>query len=54
MKDQVEIEALMQDIGRRAKAAAAELAFAPAEAKTAALKAAAAAIRARADEIIIR
>ena len=52
MKDQVEIEALMQDIGRRAKAAAAELAFAPAEAKTAALKAAAAAIRARADEII--
>ena len=45
MKDQVEIETLMQEIGARAKAAAAELAFASAEAKTAALMKAAEAIR---------
>ena len=52
MKDQVEIETLMQEIGARAKAAAAELAFASAEAKTAALMKAAEAIRARSGEII--
>ena len=52
MKDQVEIQGLMQDIGKRAKAAAAELAFAPAEQKTKALLEAAAAIRARTDEIV--
>ena len=52
MKDQVELAALMQDIGTRAKAAAAQLAFAPADRKTAALNAAAAAIWARRGEII--
>ncbi|ETW13066.1 gamma-glutamyl phosphate reductase [Roseivivax marinus] len=41
MKDMSDIPALMQDIGRRAKAAAAELAFAPSEVKRQALEAAA-------------
>ena len=52
MKDQADIHALMQDIGKRAKAAAAELAFASAQRKRAALVAAADAIWARRDEII--
>ncbi|MDK3018241.1 glutamate-5-semialdehyde dehydrogenase [Pseudodonghicola flavimaris] len=52
MKDSVTIPALMAEIGARAKAAAAELAFAPAARKTAALEAAADAIWARRDEII--
>ncbi len=53
MKDLTEnIPALMADIGARAKAAAAELAFAPADAKAAALNAAADAVWARRDEII--
>src|SRR5207302_6779137 len=42
----------MAEIGRRARDAASRLALAPAESKTAALKAAAAAIRARANEIL--
>ena len=42
----------MAEIGRRARDAASRLALAPAEAKTAALKAAAAAIRSRANEIL--
>src|SRR5205085_1769513 len=42
----------MAEIGRRARDAASRLALAPADAKTAALKAAAAAIRSRADEIL--
>src|SRR5438067_6993970 len=42
----------MAEIGRRAREASAKLALAPADAKTAALKAAAAAIRSRADEIL--
>lgn len=46
------IPALMADIGARAKAASAELAFAPAEAKAKALQAAADAIGARRAEII--
>ena len=53
MKDGTDIHALMQDLGARAKAAAAELAFAPAEAKRAALVAAADAVWARRDEIIV-
>ncbi|GKY87924.1 glutamate-5-semialdehyde dehydrogenase [Sinisalibacter aestuarii] len=52
MKDQADIHALMQDIGKRAKAAAAELAFAPGAAKEAALMAAAEAVWARRGEII--
>ncbi|WP_421704270.1 glutamate-5-semialdehyde dehydrogenase [Aliiroseovarius sp.] len=52
MKDQDNIPALMEDIGARAKAAASELAFAPAEAKRAALEAAADACWARRAEII--
>ena len=44
MKDIADIPALMADIGARAKAASAELAFAPAEAKTKALMAAADAV----------
>ncbi len=52
MKDAENIPALMQDLGRKAKAAAAELAFAPSEAKRQALEAAADAIWARRDEII--
>ncbi|HCQ64522.1 MAG TPA: glutamate-5-semialdehyde dehydrogenase [Rhodobacteraceae bacterium] len=51
-EDLADIPALMLDIGRRAKAAAAELAFADPAQKTAALTAAAAAIRARRGEII--
>jgi glutamate-5-semialdehyde dehydrogenase len=42
----------MAEIGRQAREASAKLALAPADAKTAALKAAAAAIRSRADEIL--
>src|SRR5437660_5292459 len=42
----------MAEIGRRARGAASRLALAPAESKTAALKAAAAAIRSRANEIL--
>jgi glutamate-5-semialdehyde dehydrogenase len=42
----------MAEIGRQAREASAQLALAPADAKTAALKAAAAAIRSRADEIL--
>ncbi|SDN85076.1 glutamate-5-semialdehyde dehydrogenase [Lutimaribacter pacificus] len=52
MKDLENIPALMADIGRRARAAASELAFAPAEAKRAALMAAADAVWARRDEIV--
>lgn len=52
MKDNTDIPALMQDIGARAKAAAAELAFAPAPAKQKALEAAADAVWARRGEII--
>jgi len=52
MKDVNDIPALMADLGARAKAAAAELAFAPSEAKTAALEAAAEAVRTRRDEIL--
>ena len=51
MSDTQDIPALMADIGARAKAAAATLAFAPAEAKQKALEAAADAIEARADQI---
>ncbi|MGR3837311.1 MAG: glutamate-5-semialdehyde dehydrogenase [Cognatishimia sp.] len=52
MKDIADIPALMADIGARAKAASAELAFAPAESKTKALMAAADAVwEARADII---
>jgi glutamate-5-semialdehyde dehydrogenase len=47
MKDMENIPALMQEIGARAREAAAGLAFAASEAKRAALEAAAAAIRAR-------
>jgi glutamate-5-semialdehyde dehydrogenase len=43
---------VMAEIGRRAREASARLALAPADAKTAALKAAASAIRVRADEIL--
>ncbi len=52
MKDFADIPALMADIGARAKAASAELAFAPSEAKEAALLAAADAVWARRAEII--
>jgi len=52
MKDQADIHGLMQDIGKRAKAAAAQLAFAQPDRKTAALRAAAGAIRARRGEIL--
>ncbi|MCX7644214.1 MAG: glutamate-5-semialdehyde dehydrogenase [Rhodobacteraceae bacterium] len=52
MKDMETIPALMQEIGARARAAADGLAFAPPEAKRAALEAAAAAIRARGPEIL--
>jgi glutamate-5-semialdehyde dehydrogenase len=43
---------VMAEIGRRAREASAQLALAPADAKTTALKAAASAIRSRADEIL--
>ncbi|MGD9865569.1 MAG: glutamate-5-semialdehyde dehydrogenase [Pseudodonghicola sp.] len=52
MKDSDNIPALMAQLGARAKAAAAELAFAPAAAKAAALNAAADAVWARRAEII--
>ncbi|WP_137700420.1 glutamate-5-semialdehyde dehydrogenase [Marimonas lutisalis] len=52
MKDIADISALMADMGARAKAAAAELAFASAEAKTQALNAAADAVWAHRSEII--
>lgn len=52
MKDAENIPALMQDLGRKAKAAAAELAFAPSDAKRKALEAAADAMWTRRDEII--
>ncbi len=52
MKDAVEIPEIMADIGRRAKAAAAELAFAPASAKTNALNAAADALMASEPELL--
>ncbi|MEL7104721.1 MAG: glutamate-5-semialdehyde dehydrogenase [Pseudomonadota bacterium] len=52
MKDAVEIPEIMSDIGRRAKAAAAELAFAPAAAKTRALTEAADAMMARVPDIL--
>ena len=47
-----DLPAVMADTGRRARAAAAELALAPAAAKTLALHEAAKAVRARADEIL--
>lgn len=52
MKDMTDIPAVMTEIGRRAKAAAAELAFTPPERKTQALEAAADAMRARRAEIL--
>ncbi len=52
MNDMSNIPAMMAKIGARAKAAAAELAQAPSEAKTKALNAAADAIIARTDEIL--
>ncbi|MDV4144265.1 glutamate-5-semialdehyde dehydrogenase [Shimia sp. FJ5] len=52
MTDITDIPALMAEIGQKAKAASAELAFAPAEAKTKALEAAAEAVWARRAEII--
>src|SRR5437762_7782206 len=47
-----DLAAAMAEIGRQAREASAQLALAPAESKTAALKAAAAAIRSRANEIL--
>ncbi|ARE39152.1 Gamma-glutamyl phosphate reductase [Rhodovulum sp. P5] len=52
MKDLNDIPAVMADLGRRAKAAAADLAFAPAEAKQKALEAAADAVLARQADIL--
>ena len=52
MKDMTDIPALMAEIGQRAKTAAAELAFAPAEVKRAALEAAADAVWARRAQIV--
>ncbi|ETX27551.1 glutamate-5-semialdehyde dehydrogenase [Roseivivax isoporae] len=52
MKDLTDIPAMMDEIGRKARAAAAELAFAPAEAKRRALEAAADALAARTDAVI--
>ena len=52
MKDLTDIPALMHDIGARARAAAADLAFAPSEAKQKALEAAADAVWARRAEIV--
>jgi glutamate-5-semialdehyde dehydrogenase len=52
MKDMENIPAMMAEIGARARAAAAELAFAPSDAKTRALNAAADAVWARREEII--
>ena len=53
MKDALDIQAVMADMGRKAKAAAADLAFAPSAAKTAALNAAADAVWARSEEILL-
>ncbi|MBV8888666.1 MAG: glutamate-5-semialdehyde dehydrogenase [Alphaproteobacteria bacterium] len=47
-----DLPAIMAEIGRDARVAAAELALAPAETKTAALRGAAAAVRARAESIL--
>ncbi|ALG90390.1 MULTISPECIES: glutamate-5-semialdehyde dehydrogenase [Actibacterium] len=52
MKDMENIPAMMAEIGARARAAATELAFAPSDAKTRALNAAADAVWARREEII--
>ncbi|MXQ07817.1 glutamate-5-semialdehyde dehydrogenase [Alphaproteobacteria bacterium GH1-50] len=52
MKDASDIHEIMMEIGRKAKAAAAELAFAPAEVKRQALEAAADAVWARRGEIV--
>lgn len=52
MKDLTDIPALMADIGARAKAASAELGFAPAEAKRLALEAAADAVWAKRADIV--
>lgn len=52
MTQMTDIAAQMDEIGREARAASAELAFAPAQAKAQALKAAADAVIARSDEII--
>ncbi|KUF11414.1 glutamate-5-semialdehyde dehydrogenase [Pseudoponticoccus marisrubri] len=52
MKDLTDIPALMAEMGRRARAAAAELAFAPSEARRRALEAAADAVWARRAEIV--
>ena len=52
MKDMTDIPALMAEIGQRAKTAAAELAFAPAEVKRAALEGAADAVWARRAQIV--
>lgn len=52
MKDMTDIPALMADLGQRAKSAAAELAFAPAAAKEAALNAAADAVWANRADIV--
>jgi glutamate-5-semialdehyde dehydrogenase len=52
MKDGSDIQTMMHDIGTRARAAAAELAFAPGEAKEIALEKAADAVWARREDII--
>ena len=52
MKDATDIAAIMAEIGRNARAAAAELAFAPSDAKREALLAAANAVRAHTDDIL--
>ncbi|MDP5350090.1 MAG: gamma-glutamyl-phosphate reductase, partial [Paracoccaceae bacterium] len=52
MTQSQDLTAQMNDIGRRARAAAAELAFAPSDAKARALMAAADAIEAQTDAII--
>ena len=52
MKDLEDIPGLMDEMGRRARAAAADLAFAPPEAKRTALHAAAAALEAQRTEIL--
>ena len=52
MKDLTEISDLMEGMGRRARAAAAELAYAPAEAKTRALQAAADALWEARDAVV--
>ena len=52
MKDATDIQTMMADIGQRARAAAADLAFASADAKHTALEKAAEAVWARRAEII--